>query len=121
METKYHKGKLEEELKLLEKELGTIGIINPNNPADWEAIGNSETNKDDDHSDPNDNADDQEEFGERNAILKDLEIRFNNVKKALERIKNGDYGKCEVCEKEIEAKRLEANPAATTCIEHKDN
>jgi len=118
MEKKYYKEKLEEELKLLEKELRTVGRINPSNPADWEAIGNPETNKDDDHSDPNDNADDQEEFGERNAILKDLEIRFNNVKKALERIENDGYGKCEVCEKEIEAERLEANPAATTCIEH---
>ena len=118
METKYYKEKLEEELKLLEKELRTVGKINPNNPADWEAVGNPETNKDDDHSDPNDNADDQEEFGERNAILNDLEIRFNNIKKALERIKNNNYGKCNVCEKEIEKERLIANPAATVCINH---
>ena len=118
MDIKYYQEKLEEKLKLLEKGLGTVGRINPDNPNDWEAVGDSETNKDDDHSDPNDNADDQEEFGERNAILTDLEIRFNNVKEALERIENNTYGKCEVCEKEIEAERLEANPAATTCIKH---
>jgi len=106
-------------LKLLKKELATVGRVNPDNPADWEVTGNPETNKDDDHSDPNDNADDQEEFSERSAILTDLEIRFNNVKKALERIEINNFGKCEVCGKEIEKERLEANPAATTCIEHK--
>jgi len=118
MDTKKYKNKLEEELKILEKELQGLGIINPENSKDWETIGDAETNANDDHSDPNDNADDQEEFGERQAILNDLEIRHNNIKKALLKIEAKTYGKCEVCQKEIEEKRLEANPAATTCIEH---
>jgi len=121
MNIKYYKEKLEEELTLLEKELDTVGKINPDNPQDWEVTGNPETNKNDDHSDPNDNADDQEEFGERQAILKDLEIRYNHLKKALERIENETFGKCEICQKEIEEDRLEANPAATTCLEHISN
>ena len=116
-----YKIKLEEELELLEKELEGLGRVNPENKNDWEATGDAETNANDDHSDPNDNADDQEEFGERQAILQDLEPRYNNVKKALERIENGTFGKCEVCQKEIEENRLDANPAATTCIEHTDN
>ncbi len=118
MDKNYYKKKLEEELELLEKELKTVGTINPDNKADWETVGDPETNENDDHSDPNDNADDQEEFGERQAILRDLEIRFNNVKEALQRIDDDTFGKCDICEKEIEEKRLEANPAATTCIEH---
>ncbi|MFH1402368.1 MAG: TraR/DksA family transcriptional regulator [Patescibacteria group bacterium] len=119
MKTKIYKEKLEEELKLLEKELGTVGRINPDNPNDWEATGDVEMNKDD-TSDPNDNADKMEELGTRQAILTDLEIRFHNVKNALKRIENNEFGKCEVCGKEIEEKRLDANPAATTCIEHKE-
>ena len=118
MNTENYKKKLQEELRLLKSELKKLGRINPNNPNDWETVGNPETNNNDDHSDPNDNADDQEEFGERQAILDDLEISFNNVKKTLERIENNTYGKCEICGKEIEKERLEANPAATTCIEH---
>ena len=118
MNTENYKKKLQEELELLKSELKKLGRINPSNPSDWETVGDPETNNNDDHSDPNDNADDQEEFGERQAILNDLEIRFNNVKKTLERIENNTYGKCEVCGKEIEKERLEANPAATTCIEH---
>ncbi|MCK5285685.1 MAG: TraR/DksA C4-type zinc finger protein [Candidatus Pacebacteria bacterium] len=109
---------LKEELKLLTEELKSLGQINPNNPNDWITKGNEETNADSDHSDPNDNADDQEEFGERNAITSDLEIRFNNVKKALQKIEGGIYGKCEVCEELIEEERLNANPAAPTCIKH---
>ncbi|MFH0845964.1 MAG: TraR/DksA C4-type zinc finger protein [Patescibacteria group bacterium] len=112
MEIEIYKGKLVEELKKLESELSSLGIKNENN--DWEALNPTE----DDHSDPNDNADAQEEFGEKNAIIHDLEIRFDNVKKALKRIEAGTYGKCEICGKEIEKERLNANPAATTCIEH---
>ncbi len=118
MNIKYYREKLEKELALLIKELKTVGRVNPDNPTDWETTGALETNADDDHSDPNDNADAQEEFGERNAILQDLEIRYNNVKKALERIDKRMFGKCKTCGKEIEKERLEANPAATTCIEH---
>lgn len=120
MDTKYYEEKLEEELKLLEKELKTIGRINPDNPGDWEAVADVEMNVNS-RADDNDNADNIEEFEERTAILKELEIRFNNVKKALKRIEAGQYGKCDVCGKEIEEKRLEANPAATTCVEHMKN
>ncbi|MCK5021870.1 MAG: TraR/DksA C4-type zinc finger protein [Candidatus Pacebacteria bacterium] len=119
MDTQYYKKKLEDELKLLTKELKTVGRINPDNPNDWEATGNPETNQDDDHSDLNDNADDQEEFRERNAILTDLEIRFNNVKNALKKIDEDNYGICKECGEDIEKERLEANPAAETCIKHK--
>ena len=121
METDKYKKELEKELGLLTKELEEIGVVTSENPNDWVAKGDKEANADDDHSDPNDNADDLEELGERNAIVSDLEIRFRNVKKALVRIEEKTYGKCEVCEELIEEDRLEANPAATTCIEHMDD
>ncbi len=44
--------------------------------------------------------------------LKQLEM-------ALERIENGTYGICRVCEKEIDHKRLEAVPTTTICFDCK--
>lgn len=115
MDTAILKEKLETEKALLEKELATLGRVNPENPKDWEATeGEIDVTK----ADENETADGIEEFEERTAILKQLETRFNEVKSALERISSGTYGKCSVCSKDIESDRMEANPAATTCKEH---
>lgn len=110
-----HKEKLEEELRRLEQELKTVGHVNPLNSNDWEAEPQA---MDVDQADENEVADKIESFGENTAILDQLEIRSNEVKKALQRIGEGTYGKCEVCGKPIEEERLEANYAATTCREH---
>lgn len=45
-----------------------------------------------------------------------LEKKLQAVKGALERIKKGQYGKCQSCGKKISAKRLEALPEAETCL-----
>jgi DnaK suppressor protein len=39
------------------------------------------------------------------------------VSEALDRIKDGSYGICQVCEREVQAKRLDAVPWARHCIE----
>jgi DnaK suppressor protein len=39
------------------------------------------------------------------------------VNEALDRIKDGSYGVCQVCEQEVQTKRLEAVPWARHCIE----
>ena len=109
------KKKLEEELENLTAELTKIGRINPNNPADWEALP---TEADTPREEANEFADRIEDYEENTAILKELEIRFNEVKNALERIKKETYGVCCVCGEQIEIKRLEANEAATTCVKH---
>jgi RNA polymerase-binding transcription factor DksA len=102
---------LEEELGKLEKELHELGFKNPNNPADWEP-------KPDELNilpqDENEIADTIEEFEENSAILKQLEIRYNDVKAALGKIAEGTYGICEVSGEQIPVERLEANPAART-------
>ena len=48
-----------------------------------------------------------------------LETTLQKVKAALERIKNGTYGKCKKCVKEISKERLEAYPVAELCIKCK--
>ncbi|MEK7531648.1 MAG: TraR/DksA C4-type zinc finger protein [Patescibacteria group bacterium] len=111
------KQKLQEEFSLLEKELHSVGRINPENPKDWEAEAKD---TDLDPSDPMEIADSITELEGNTAILKQLEIRYNEVKEALERVKNGTFGKCLVCGKEIEEARLEINPPAKTCAEHKN-
>ncbi len=115
LDLKYFRSRLETELSALEAELKTVGRRNPSNPADWEAKGVDLNN---DHADPNDVADELEEYEENSAILNELEIEYNEVKKALERIDGKTYGICGVCGNPIDPKRLEAFPAASACILH---
>ncbi len=44
---------------------------------------------------------------------------ITKIEQALARIKQGDYGYCEVCGAEIGIRRLEARPTATQCIDCK--
>jgi RNA polymerase-binding transcription factor DksA len=114
MDTTHFRELLTQEKSTLEAELATVGRKNPSNPADWEPVP-SETGQE---ADPNDQADLMENYGENTAILNDLEIRYNEVNAALARIENGTYGVCTVGGEEIEADRLEADPAASTCKAH---
>ena len=41
---------------------------------------------------------------------------LSEVSEALIRLKNGSYGRCEGCEKEIPRKRLEVFPSAKYCV-----
>lgn len=50
-------------------------------------------------------------------LMQNLELEQVAVKAALDRMDTGTYGTCEVCGKPIADARLEARPAATTCIE----
>jgi DnaK suppressor protein len=110
-----YKKLLEAEKVKLVKELETVGRVNPENPKDWEAI---ETNLDADSADENEVADELEEFEGNSAILKQLETQLISVESALQKIEDGTYGQCSVCEEKIPEDRLKANPSATTCVEH---
>lgn len=106
---------LESELKDLEAQLLKVGRINPNNPDDWEPIqGETKT----DYADQNERADAITQYEKNTGILKELEIRFNNVKKSLQAIEGGTYGICVEGGEPIALDRLEANPAAQTCKVH---
>jgi len=115
MDTKKYKTKLESELKLLEEELKKIGRKNPENSNDWEPM---ETDLNADTADMDEVADELENFNENSSLLSKLEPQYNDIKIALEKIKKGTYGKCEVGGEDIPKERLEANPSAKTCIEH---
>lgn len=114
----YFKDKLAEELILVEKELNDVGRKNPDNKADWEA---EPADISVDNADSNEVADNIEEFEGNTAVLKELEIRYNDIKDALLKIKKNEYGFCEVCKEPIEEERLIANQSARTCKKHMES
>lgn len=115
---KHFQERLEQEKKLVEKELEKVGRINPDNPSDWEAT--PPVDRDVSQADENTVADAVEGYEDNVAIVRTLESRYNDIKSGLDKIKHGVYGNCQVCKKEIETDRLEANPSARTCKEHMD-
>jgi len=108
---------LEKELRTVTDELRTLGIHNPENPHDWVATS-TETMVGE--ADENVSADHAEALEERTATLADLERRYNDTVRALEKIEAGTYGICEISGEPIEEERLQANPAARTCVAHKE-
>jgi DnaK suppressor protein len=50
------------------------------------------------------------------SLMATIQERLVQVERALERIAAGTYGRCETCGEEISPERLEAFPAATTCV-----
>ncbi len=115
MNLNYFKTKLEEERQSLEQQLSEIAKIDPEDPDNWKT---TKENLNIMPADRNELADIFEEAENREALERELENRLNEVKSAIGRIDEGAYGKCEVAGCKIEKKRLEANPAATTCIKH---
>lgn len=49
-------------------------------------------------------------------ILKIYSKDLNDINRALEKIDNGMYGICEMCDEPIDVKRLRAKPFARFCI-----
>ena len=114
LDKKKIKEKLETERDVLLGELRDMGKLSPET-GEWEATPEE---LDSPESDQNDMADRFEDFEARSSMLKTLEPRLNNILKALKGLNRESFGKCEVCKKDIETMRLEANPAARTCKEH---
>lgn len=54
------------------------------------------------------------------ATEKVLESSLRDIDNALARIKDGTYGICKYCKKEIDEKRLLARPVASACIDCKN-
>ncbi|MEI6296878.1 MAG: TraR/DksA C4-type zinc finger protein [bacterium] len=122
-DTSYFKKILEAEKVKLETELSGISQKNPRNLNDWEAVSSKDKEDDEREPDRNEVADNLEDYEQAFSLNAVIEGRLNDVKRALKEIEDGVYGICSVGGKnhEIEDKRLEANPAAITCIEHKED
>lgn len=111
MKTDLYKAKLEEEKKLLEDELNSMGKLDKAT-GEWEATPEEETAPLSDESDMSDRS---EDYNEKSALTETLDKRLEDINHALSKIGGESYGVCEVCGNPIEEDRLEANPAARTC------
>jgi RNA polymerase-binding transcription factor DksA len=114
-DTKHFKEILENQKVQLEADLSGIGRRDPKNPNDWEA---TVTDLDVLPADENDVADMFEELEGNKALINALEEQLREVDEALTKIGTDKFGICEVCDKEIEDDRMDANPSAKTCKEH---
>lgn len=70
-----------------------------------------------DERDPEDSADEVEEYTDLLPQEYALEIKLKNVNDALDKIKEGNYGICEICGRPISQERLEVNPSSKKCID----
>ncbi|MEU3464036.1 TraR/DksA C4-type zinc finger protein [Streptomyces sp. NPDC006733] len=50
------------------------------------------------------------------ALLAQSREHLADLDRALARLEQGDYGRCETCGAPIPAERLEVRPAASTCV-----
>ena len=97
------KARLEDELARLANKEGDEEY-----EAKFEDLGRSEE----------DNAEEVENYAANLSITDTLEKNLKDVNDALERIKDGTYGKCANCnEKDIKIERLKAYPAARLCMD----
>ena len=103
------KEKLLQEKMRVEEELNRIAKPTTNN-------GDFSTNFSEIGTDEDDNASEVEEYTDNLALETALEKQLKEILEALEKIETNSYGTCENCGKDISIDRLQAYPAAKTCI-----
>jgi len=69
-----------------------------------------------DHASSDTDAFEQSSHERIETLQKELLRQLDTTNRALDKIKNNTYGKCELCKKPIEPKRLEILPTATECV-----
>lgn len=65
---------------------------------------------------PDENAQEINDYSTDVMAEKVLEKSLEDIEKALERIKKGNYGACKYCGNMIATKRLLARPTASSCV-----
>jgi RNA polymerase-binding transcription factor DksA len=108
------KEKLEKERDMLVSQMKDMGKLDPET-GEWEATPDEIEVPE---TDQNNMADRFEDFESRSSMLSALGPRLVNIIKAIKGINRESFGKCEICKKDIELARLNANPAARTCKKH---
>ena len=106
------RARLETEKEELEEELASHGRV-LNDAGEWE--GSSE-GYEGEEADPIDAADQIEELVTNVPLVEELEEKHSAVADAIEKMDQGIYGLCEVCNEPIPLERLNAIPSARTDI-----
>ena len=110
------KENLEKGKKTIEKELGKIADKDEKIPGDWDTRYPRQDNRGSGSSALEGAADEVEEYSTLLPIEYSLENRLKDINSSLEKFKNGTYGKCEKCGKEIAEERLKIYPEAKFCL-----
>lgn len=107
------KKKLEKEQALLKKDLLKFADKDKKIPGDYDTRFPNFGGR---SASPDEDANETEAYENLLAVEYALELRLKDVSDALKKIKENNYGNCEICKKEIELNRLNVNPAAKTCL-----
>jgi len=116
------KQKLEEEKKKLEESLSVFAKKDPTLKGDWDTkypnMGAGDSRETGDEA-LEIEADESESYAATLPVEFELELKLQQVNRALEHIKSGDYGICSSCKQEIPKERLEVIPETNICLECK--
>ncbi|OHA60145.1 MAG: hypothetical protein A2589_00500 [Candidatus Vogelbacteria bacterium RIFOXYD1_FULL_46_19] len=112
----HYQQKLLAEKERLEADLKSIATNETHvEPEEWSTMASEKDQPVETRDEVADRLEDMEERQSQEAALGGS---LAEVEKALDRLAQDQFGLCEVCGGEIEPARLEANPAATTCLAH---
>ena len=104
------KDQLLEEKKRLDQELGHFSHRNPQVKNDFE------TNFPNFGEGEDENASEVAKYGDDLSVEDSLEKSLQDAEAALDRLEKGLYGICKYCQSQIDERRLEARPSASSCI-----
>jgi len=105
------KNKLEQEKKSLTRQLELVERKAMREKEESQAQFPDYGDKDDE------NAAEVATFADNISIESDLRNNLKNVEHALQHIKDGEFGICEACGKEINLERLKIYPSAILCVD----
>ena len=104
------KDQLLEEKKRLDQELGHFAHRTP------QAKNDFETNFPNFGEGEDENASEVAKYGDDLSVEDSLEKSLQDAEAALDRLEKGLYGVCKYCQSQIDERRLEARPSASSCI-----
>ena len=111
------KQRLLEDKGRLEKELSNVAVYREE---EGKYVPKFDEFNKGDVEDVEESADEATNYAENISITRDLVISLEEVKVALQSIKDDKYGYCENSDSYISEERLEAYPAAAVCINKGD-
>jgi DnaK suppressor protein len=109
-------GKLKQRLTEEKRELEKHFEINGTSGETQAADSGGELNAYDNH--PADLATETFERERDQAIDESFDVKLQEVNAALQRMEQGTYGVCDMCENQIPYERLEALPWTAYCVDH---
>ncbi|MFH1401816.1 MAG: TraR/DksA family transcriptional regulator [Parcubacteria group bacterium] len=115
------KQKLEKEKIALEEQLKKFATKDENMKGDWDTRFPKLDSNVSGSAGLEAAADEVEEYSTLLPQEHSMEIKIQNINLALEKMKNGKYGVCESCQKEIPLDRLNISPESRFCFDCGNN